>query len=299
MRDIKLHKYLRAIGFSECKTNKEIKDLIKECVIEANHKFFTVKEEKVVLSEYHKEFAPGIGISVFGEMDDMHNFNYEYYYPYIRTFNISSYEDITIERHKMSESYSGICDDVRVGVALIFYLQNVTEYIKFKDAGKLPVKGTSLCLSALSVEGTVMMPIMKNEKQKDKISKDYHNRCKMIMAARRGDEEAIEYLALDDMDTYSNISRRIRSEDVFSLVESYFMPYGVETDLYSILGEIKKVDKVENKSTGEQLYIMTVSTNELLIDVCINEKDLYGEPEIGRRFKGNIWLQGFINFPML
>ena len=27
-------------------------------------------------------------------------------------------------------------------------------------------------------------------------------------------------------------------------------------------------------------------------DVCINEKDLLGEPAIGRRFRGNVWMQG-------
>ena len=32
-------------------------------------------------------------------------------------------------------------------------------------------------------------------------------------------------------------------------------------------------------------------------DRRINEKDLYGEPQVGRRFKGSIWLQGYINFP--
>ena len=42
---------------------------------------------------------------------------------------------------------------------------------------------------------------------------------------------------------------------------------------------------------------MTLSCNEIAFDVCINQKDLMGEPEVGRRFKGNIWMQGFINYP--
>jgi hypothetical protein len=28
----------------------------------------------------------------------------------------------------------------------------------------------------------------------------------------------------------------------------------------------------------------------------MNKKDLLGEPAVGRRFKGNIWLQGMIDF---
>ena len=54
--------------------------------------------------------------------------------------------------------------------------------------------------------------------------------------------------------------------------------------------------KVENMLTHEQVYIMTVECNEIVFDVCINEKDLMGEPIPGRRFRGSIWMQGMIDF---
>ena len=99
------------------------------------------------------------------------------------------------------------------------------------------------------------------------------------------------------MDTYTAISRKIRKEDVFSIVDTYFMPYGVECDQYSILGEIIESQKRQNYMTGENVYQMTINCNELIFDMCINEEDLLGEPEVGRRFKGIIWMQGYINFP--
>jgi hypothetical protein len=71
----------------------------------------------------------------------------------------------------------------------------------------------------------------------------------------------------------------------------------VECDQYSILGEIVNMRKVTNHITGEEIYVLTIYCNELTFDVCINIIDLFGEPQIGRRFKGNVWLQGFINFP--
>ena len=122
-------------------------------------------------------------------------------------------------------------------------------------------------------------------------------RKQLLAQARMGNEEAIESLTLEDMDTYTTISRKIHKEDVFSLVDTYFMPYGVECDQYSILGEIIDVREEVNRITGEQLVIMSLECNELTFDVCINRKDLYGEPAVGRRFKGVIWLQGYINFP--
>ena len=84
---------------------------------------------------------------------------------------------------------------------------------------------------------------------------------------------------------------------MFSLVDTYFMPYGVECDQYSILGEITDCQMITNTLTGEKVYQMTVYCNELSFDLCINAEDLFGEPQVGRRFKGTIWLQGFINFP--
>lgn len=56
------------------------------------------------------------------------------------------------------------------------------------------------------------------------------------------------------------------------------------------------IEKIENNLTKENLILMKVNSNDLIFDVCINEKDLIGVPEVGRRFKGNIWMQGKVNF---
>ena len=100
------------------------------------------------------------------------------------------------------------------------------------------------------------------------------------------------------MDMYSTLTKRIQKEDVYTIVDTYFMPYGVECDQYSILAEILECEKISNTITNEELYRMKLLCNELTFDLCINEKDLYGEPAVGRRFKGIIWLQGYINYPL-
>ncbi|MEG0833791.1 MAG: DUF3881 family protein, partial [Oscillospiraceae bacterium] len=117
-----------------------------------------------------------------------------------------------------------------------------------------------------------------------------------IAAARDGDEEAIENLTLEDIDTYSMISKRIVKEDVLSIVDSYFMPYGIESDQYSVMGEIVDSYFITNSYTKERCYILTIDCNNLTFDICINEENLLGEPIVGRRFKGIIWLQGRINY---
>lgn len=292
-----LHKYLRAIGFSKLKDRKELQKLLTDIIMESDERAYTSNSEDSVLAEFCKDFAENIGIAVCGEFDSDDKFTYDYYYPYMRGTGISSEEDISVERHAGTESYAGICDDIKVGVSLIFYLQNMIPYVKAQNGNSLPIRGTTLTLSGLSLQGKIMMPIIKNEKDKQIIQKVSNNRNSLIAAARKGDEDAIESLTLEDMDTYTIISRKIHKEDVFSLVDTYFMPYGVECDQYSILGEILDCNKVKNRLTSEEIYQMTISCNDLIFDICINAEDLYGEPQIGRRFKGSIWMQGNINFP--
>lgn len=295
-----MHKYMRAIGFSSFPDRKALKKLLTEVVVNPTSRAYTTGPEDILIGEFCRDFAENMGIAVCGEFDDEEDdkFIYDYYYPYLRGTGITTTEDVSVERHAEKESYAGVCDDVKVGVSLIFYLQNRIPYVKAQAQGRLPIRGTTLTLSALSVKGSVMMPIQKNEHQRKQIQKESRNRNNLIAAARRGDEDAMETLTLEDMDMYTTISKKILKEDVFSLVDTYCMPYGVECDQYSILGEITACAVVKNSLTGEEIYRMTVYCNELSFDLCINKEDLYGEPKIGRRFKGIIWLQGFINFPM-
>lgn len=292
-----MHRYMKAIGFSSQINRKDIKELLTDIVRNSDYRAYTINNENVMLGEFRKNFANGMGIAVCGEFDEEDKFIYDYYYPYLEGKGITSYEDVSVERHASKDSYAGVCDDIKVGISLIFYLRNMIPYVKAQSTGKLPIRGTSLTLSALSVNGSIMMPIMKDEIQKERVRKNSANRNNLMAAARKGDEDAIETLTLEDIDIYSAISRKIHREDVFSMVDSYFMPYGVECDQYSVLGEIVDMRTTENKLTGEKIYILTICCNELTFDVCINIIDLFGEPQVGRRFKGVIWLQGYINFP--
>ena len=292
-----MHKYMRAIGFSEYTDRKKMKNLLTDVIVNADERAYTMNQENILLGEFCRNFADRMGIAVCGEFDEEDKFIYEYYYPYLRSNEVTTTEDVSIERHAAKESYAGICDDIKVGISLIFYLQNMIPYVKAQAQGNLPVRGTTLTLTGLSISGTILMPIQKNEDQKQRVKRETANRNNLLAAARKGDEDAIETLTLEDMDMYSMISKRIQKEDVFSLVDTYFMPYGVECDQYSVLGEIMKVDLVTNQITGEEIYLLKICCNELTFDVSINIIDLFGEPKVGRRFKGSLWLQGRINIP--
>jgi len=294
-----LHKYMRAIGFSKLTDRREQQKLITEIVLNASHRSYTSNGDETILAQFCEDFAENMGIAVCGEFDEDDKFTFDYFYPYLKGSGVSSCEDVSVERHAEKESYAGICDDIKVGVSLIFYLLNMIPYVKAQSMNMLPIRGTTLTLSGLSIKGNIILPIVKDEMEIRIVQKASINRNQLIAAARQGDEDAIESLTLEDMDTYTSISRKILKEDVFSLVDTYFMPYGVECDQYSILGEILDVSKKVNKLTGEEIYLMKLSCNDLQFDICINSEDLYGEPQAGRRFKGVIWMQGYINYPAL
>ena len=65
---------------------------------------------------------------------------------------------------------------------------------------------------------------------------------------------------------------------------------------YAILGIIKKFEQITNEFSEEIVYNLTILCNDITLNVAINSLDLEGEPEVGRRFKGIIWLQGWVYF---
>ncbi|MBQ9333541.1 MAG: DUF3881 family protein [Lachnospiraceae bacterium] len=294
-----MHKFMRAVGFAGLSDRKDQQKLITDVILNPTRRAYTTYGEDEFLAEFDKDFAPGLGVGVCGMFDGEENFSYDYYYPYLSGTQISSLEDITVERHASQLSFAGICDDYKIGVSLIFYLQNMIPYVKILNSDKLPLLGTSLSLSGLSVQGSIILPIAKNERDMRKIRRASLERLQLLNKAKDGDEEAIDTITMEDMDRYAALKDRIRETDVFSLVDSYFMPYGVECDQYSILGEIIQCDQVENSLTGEKIWKLVVLVNDMNMDVCINEQDLVGEPAEGRRFKGSIWLQGAVLHPEL
>ncbi|MCR4589413.1 MAG: DUF3881 family protein [Lachnospiraceae bacterium] len=291
-----MHKYLRAIGFSDIKKRSELDKILKDVIQDPGERQYVSTTGDTIAVEFRKEYADLLGIAVCGTYTEDAEFEYEYYYPYIIGQNVSSAEEISIERHIEKESYAGLCDDLKVGVSLIFYLQNRMDYLKFKNGGMKPETHASVNFAAMSTEGAVVLPLMKDPVRVIAGKDREENRHHLLAAAREGDEEAIDDLTMEDIDTYTAISKRIRTDDILSLVDTYFMPWGIECDLYSVLGEIVEGHLMHNSLTKEGIYVITVKCNDMTLDVCINEKDLTGEPAPGRRFKGIIWLQGHVNF---
>lgn len=290
-----MHSYLRSVGFSKVKSRKEMQEIVQDVMNTYDEKIAVENHPDGVFVEYSKNYGCDCGITVCGQYDEENNFHVEYTFPFFRGTGITTRENVVVERHAEKESYAGACDDLRLGVTLIFYLQNPAEYMVEKYKVK-NLQSKALTITGLAREGRILFPVEK-DKEEVKVERELtRNRNNLIAAARNGDEEAMEDLTMEDMDTYSMISERIVTDDVFTIVDSYFMPHGIECDQYSIMGEILECVTFKNILTGEELCQMTIECNDIQFDVCINQADLLGEPQVGRRFKGLIWLQGQVHF---
>lgn len=293
-----MHSYLRAIGFGDTMKSEYDVQLLLDDVFQSYEHQEAAKEEEGnrAFVELTKSYGPEMGIKLCGELDG-HGFHRQYYFPYLRGSGITTREDLVIEKRVGGDSYVGVCDEGRVGISMIFYVQNPADYHRQRLLKNLKGSLISTTFSGLSLNGMILLPLKVNEKRMEEQREYFSNRTALVSAAKNGNQEAIESLTLEDMDLYNMISRRVMREDVFSIVDTSIMPFGMECDLYQILGTINFYTKVYNEYTREAVYQMNLDCNGMTFDVCINQKDLMGDPDIGRRFKGAVWMQGNINFP--
>ena len=209
-----MHKYLRSVGFGAYQKKKEISRLLDDLANNAD-KFKRIQiEPDSNLCEIRGEVASGMGIAILGETDEDGIFHREYYYPYLISNDISSQVECTVQRHTEKETFGGLLDETRVGISLIFYLDNGFEYLERKlDRASRKVKAVRL--TGLSSEGKILLPLHKTRKQIEKAKVAAKDRSSLLEAARNGDEDAMETLTIEDIDMYSQISRRMMKEDIY------------------------------------------------------------------------------------
>ena len=274
-----MHQYMNAIGFGNINNKRELKEILTQVKTSFTQHDLIAQDEEMDICEYQKEYGAGIGISMLGDRDIHEEFEKNYYYPFFLGTGITSHADVYIERRMDREAYAGICEDVKVGINLIFHLQNTVELLKEQQKAKSSVKYKSVTLSGLCNGGTILLPVLKDKEQEKRQKEEIHNRMMLVSAARTGDPAAIESLTMDDIDTYSKVSQRLISEDVFSIVDTYIMPYGIECDHYSIMGEILELQRITNEYSREEIYVMRLDVNELMFDICVPVKSVIGDPK--------------------
>ncbi len=129
-------------------------------------------------------------------------------FPVFQGKGITTYADVIVEKKIDKEAYVGICEDARVDISLMFYLQNPMEYVRELQSGNLGKKKTSVTLSALACEGTVLLPVTKNEKDKKEQREEFRNRMMLVSAARK---RGLRSYRNPDFERHGYISKSIQT----------------------------------------------------------------------------------------
>lgn len=284
----------KAIGFSDLELNTyHLDKLLKSIIDKPDSRYVIGRNDEDIFVEYIKYFGKDIGIIVRGFLDDDENVIIESWAPYAHTDNVTNIIEVDIDKGD-NEQYYVICEEEDTCNEIEFYLQNVVNFLDIQDDEEVSIKGATIV--GLAVQGTVLLPIEKDVI--DKVIESEHDRAykSLIKRAKAGDNEAEQILQMQQEQMTESITERLNSEDFYSVIEGYFLPDENSNETYDVLGEISNVEEIANTLSNEKIYKLNIDSMGVVIDICINEKDLLGTPSVGMRFKGNCWLQGNVIF---
>lgn len=287
-----MQKFLKVIGFSEI-DNNGLQTILDDVLNNPSCRYIIGKDRDDIFIEYIKYFGKNIGIAVRGFFDSEEKVKIQSWAPYIETSNKTEITEVDIDMNDKKECFA-ICLEEETGNQIGFYLQNVVDFMNVEDDEDTTISGAYMV--GLAIEGTVIFPIKKDfidgiiEGEKNNLYKS------LIKLVREGDNEAEQILQIQEQEMTETLVHRLDKEDLFSVIENYFLLNDDKNLIYNILGTIQKVDIIKNTTTKEKIYKLSINTMGIDMDICINSKNLLGMPMVGMRFKGKCWIQGRLIF---
>lgn len=285
---------IAAIGFSDIEKKYNLEKIVSGILDKPTKQVASRKANQDIIAEYLKEFGKDmyvmVRIVVRADQKDT-KLEIEQCEPYLSSHYTVKVEDLSVECIDDEYNYYAICEEAETGMQFIFWLQNVVEYT---EAVEMMQTFNEVQIAALAMEGTVVLPIEKDEED-EAVEKEEREKIKvMLQKAREGDEDARAKLEEEEKELDDQLKERMFEEDFLSIMSGYFVPTTLVDATYAILGEITDIQNRKNTQTGEESYLFTLDVNDMPLEVLINKTNLVGYPSIGMRFMGTCWLQGTI-----
>lgn len=158
-----IHTFLKSIGFSELYQNKELYQLVGDIIRNPDERAMDQDTCGNEIACFTKYVENDMGICVCGSLLEENQFQMEYYFPFFRGSGITTMEPVEIERHASSESFFGICDELKMGIPLIFFVNNVADVFREYRHNRQCSLSNNTVLSALACNGKILLPIMKTK----------------------------------------------------------------------------------------------------------------------------------------
>ncbi len=285
---------IAAVGFSDVDKKYNLEKIVSEILDQPTKQIASRKSNQDIIAEYLKEFGKDmyvmVRVVVRANQEDT-KLEIEQCEPYLSSHYTIKVEDLSVECIDDEYNYYAICEEAETGMQFIFWLQNVVEYT---EAVEMLQTFDEVNIAALAMEGTIVLPIERNEED-EAVEKEEREKIKvMIQKAREGDEDARAKLEAEEKELDDQLKERMFEEDFLSIMSGYFVPTTLVDATYAILGEITQIQTRKNVKTGEESYLFTLNVNDMPLEVLINKNNLVGYPSIGMRFMGTCWLQGTI-----
>ena len=285
---------ITAVGFSKTDSEYKIEDIVSEILDSPTKQVASRMSNNDILAEYAKMFAEDTYVMVrivvkAGQKDT--KIQVEQCEPLLESHHVVDVEDLVVECVDDEYTYYAVCEEKETGMQFIFWLQNVVEYVEASNTNQ---ELNKVKIAGLAMEGTIILPIEKDEED-EILEKEEREKLKvMIQRAREGDEEAKEKLEEEEKELDEQLKERMFEEDFLSIMSGYFVPTTLVDATYAVLGEILEIKLKQNKKTGEEMYWFVLNVNDMPLEIMINKSLLVGQPSIGMRFMGTCWLQGNI-----
>lgn len=286
--------YIKALGFSEFNTKEKAEKLVSEVIQNPNSRYISNYKTDEIKVEYYKEFGDDFGLMVRGALSEDEELTIYSLIPFATGSTLIDTHELDVIKGDDHDIYNVFCEEMRSGTPVSFFLQNVIDYFEIDEEEEVFIDGVRLV--AFSVEGTVILPIDKDEEDLILEAEEDDLRQELLEKARNGDEEAMQLLEDEAVESSEILQERLKEEDLLSILEGFFVPLEDSDDIYSILGNIEEVSQAVNRLTEERLYILKVSCMNLAFDVYINMMDLTGVPSPGMRIKCTSWIHGLVEF---
>lgn len=286
--------YIQALGFSQYNNKEKAETLVNDIIKNPTRRFISNYTKDHIKVEYYKEYGEGFGLLVRGVLSDNEDLSVYSLLPYATGKLMTDTHEIDVVKVNEKDVYNGYCEESKSGTPISFYLQNVIDYLDVEEKEEVYIEG--IRLTAYCVEGTVILPIEKEDDDFELEEEVDAIREALLLEARNGDEDAMDILEEEVFEASEILQERLKSEDILSILEGFFVPIDDSDDVYSLLGEIIDVQMLENNYSKEAVCKMEIKCMNLLMDVYISGESLVGKPMKGMRFKGTAWIHGLIEF---
>ena len=115
-----MHRFLRAVGFSNISSKQDMDKLLGISMDKPSVSKQILSGDGRKMTELSHEFAHNTGLTIRGEYDKLGFFHVDHYFPYCSSSLITMRTDVTINKRVDTNAYTGMCDDIRMAVSVIF-----------------------------------------------------------------------------------------------------------------------------------------------------------------------------------